>query len=63
MIADAIVATTSPPKLPANNNEITARRMTSKVPSAYLCFSNLCLIMRKLKATAIPITANSICHL
>ena len=60
MRADATVATTRPPKEPANKNEIIARRVTSSSPSAYRLRSNLTLIIRKLKATAAPITRKGV---
>lgn len=60
IVADATVATTRPPNEPANKNDIITRRAVSRVASAYLLRSNLYLMMRKLNATAIPITMYSI---
>lgn len=60
MRADATVATTRPPKEPANKNEIIVRRVTSSIPSAYRLRSNLTFMIRKLKATATPIIRKGI---
>ena len=58
MIAEATVATTRPPNEPANKNEMIANVAISSMASGYLACSSFHLIMRKLNATAIPMTAN-----
>ena len=57
MIAEAIVATTSPAYEPINKNDSTTKRNRSNAPSAQRSFSNLYFITSMLNATAMPISS------
>jgi hypothetical protein len=60
---EEMVATIIPPKLPENRDTKIRRIATSSAASSYLPFSTFHLMIKALKAVAIPISNASIMYL